>query len=122
MMPFNRSDVKLVDNVFVKMMHLRAIDDVHAGHAHEFDHITLLATGSVKMKHDNGEQEFTAPQLIVTPKGITHEFSAITNDVLLCCIHAIRDGSTVDDVAKQDLTQEEAMELLQKFPLVQSVA
>jgi len=122
MIPIKHFDVKLVDNVFVKMMHLKAIGDVHAGHAHEFDHITLLATGSVKMKHDNGEQEFTAPQLIVTPKGITHEFSAITNDVLLCCIHAIRDGSTVEDIAKQDLTQEEAMELLRQFPLIQKVA
>lgn len=111
-------DIKFVDNVFVKMMHLRAIDDAHAGHAHVFDHITLLATGSVKMKHDNGEQEFTAPHLIVTPKGITHEFVAITNDVLLCCIHAIRDGDTVDDVADQNITEEQAKELVQQFPLI----
>jgi len=117
----NKSDVKLVDNVFVKMMHLKAIGDVHAGHAHLFDHITLLATGSVNMKHDKGEEEFTAPQLIVTPKGITHEFIATTNDVLLCCIHAIRDGSTVDDVAEQTITQEQAAELLTKFPLIEIV-
>jgi quercetin dioxygenase-like cupin family protein len=116
----NATDVKLVDNVFVKMMHLKAIGDVHAGHAHTFDHITLLATGKVNMKHDSGEQEFTAPQLIVTPKGITHQFVALSNDVLLCCVHAIRDGSTVDDVAKQDLTPEEAAQLLQQFPLTQS--
>ena len=118
----NRFDLKLVDNVFVKMMHLKAIGDIHSGHAHLFDHITLLATGSVNMKHDKGEEIFTAPQLIVTPKGITHEFIAITNDVLLCCIHAIRDGSTVDDVAEQTITPEQARELLSKFPLIQDVA
>ena len=117
----NTMDLKLVDNVFVKMMHLAAIGDTHGGHAHVFDHITLLATGSVKMKHDNGEQDFTAPKLIVTPKGITHEFIAITNDVLLCCIHAIRNGDTVEDIAGQDLTEEQAQELLKQFPLTQNV-
>lgn len=116
----NATDLKLVDNVFVKMMHLRAIGDTQGGHAHVFDHITLLATGSVKMKHNNGEREFTAPHLIVTPKGISHEFIATTNDVLLCCIHAVRDGDTVDDVAAQDITPEQAQELLNQFPLTQS--
>ena len=115
----NMMDLKIVDNVFVKMMHLPAIGDTHGGHAHVFDHITLLATGSVKMKHDNGEQDFTAPQLIVTPKGITHEFIAITNDVLLCCIHAIRDGEDVNSIADQELTEEQVRELLSRFPLTQ---
>ena len=115
-------DLKIVDNVFVKMMHLPAIGDTHGGHAHVFDHITLLATGSVDMVSDKGTNQFTAPQLIVTPKGISHEFIATTNDVLLCCIHAIRDGSTVDDVAEQTITPEQARELLSKFPLIQDVA
>ena len=112
-------DLKIIDNVFVKMIHLPAIGDTDGGHSHVFDHITLLATGSVKMKYDKGEQDFIAPQLIVTPKGIIHEFVATTNDVLLCCIHAIRDGKTVDDIAKQDLTEEEARQLLKQFPLTQ---
>ena len=112
-------DLKIVDNVFVKMMHLPAIGDTHGGHAHVFDHITLLATGSVNMVSDKGTNEFTAPHLIITPKGITHEFIARTNDVLLCCIHAIRDGDDVDSIADQELTEEQARELLQKFPLTQ---
>jgi quercetin dioxygenase-like cupin family protein len=112
-------DIKIVDNVFVKMMHLPSIGDTHGGHAHVFDHITLLATGSVDMVSDKGTNHFTAPHLIVTPKGITHEFIATTNDVLLCCIHAIRDGDDVDSIADQELTEEQARELLKNFPLSQ---
>lgn len=113
------TDLKLVDNVFVKMHRFINAGDTHEGHAHVFDHITLLATGKVLMKHDKGEQEFTAPHLIVTPKGITHQFTALEPGTVFCCIHAIRDGSTVDDVASQDITPEQAFELLTKYPLTE---
>ena len=111
--------LKLVDNVFVKMHQFIDIGDTHQGHSHSFDHITLLATGSVTMKHDNGEQDFTAPHLIVTPKGISHQFIAKEANTIFCCIHAIRDGSEVDNVASQDITPEQAFELLTQYPLTQ---
>ena len=111
--------LKLVDNVFVKMHQFIDIGDTHQGHSHSFDHITLLATGSVTMKHDNGEQDFIAPHLIVTPKGISHQFIAKEANTIFCCIHAIRDGSEVDNVASQDITPEQAFELLTQYPLTQ---
>jgi quercetin dioxygenase-like cupin family protein len=113
------TDLKLVDNVFVKMHRFINVGDTHQGHAHTFDHITLLATGKVLMKHDNGEQEFMAPHLIVTPKGITHQFTALEPNTVFCCIHAVRDGSEVDDVASQDITPEQAFELMTKYPLTE---
>ena len=109
----------IVDNVFVKMHYFANVGDTHEGHAHSFDHITLLARGKVLMKHDNGEQEFTAPHLIVTPKGIVHQFTALEPDTIFCCIHAIRAGSDVDDIAHQDITPEEAFELMTQYPLTQ---
>lgn len=111
------TDLKLVDNVFVKLHHFINVGDTHEGHAHAFDHITLLASGSVTMKHDNGEQDFVAPHLIVTPKGICHQFTAKEPNTVFCCIHAVRDGSNVDDVASQDITPEQAFELLTQYPL-----
>lgn len=112
------SDIKIVDNVFVKMHYFVNEGDTHQGHSHSFDHITLLATGSVLMKHDNGEQTFKAPHLIVTPKGITHQFTALEPNTIFCCIHAIRDGDGVDDVASQDITPEQAFDLLTKYKLL----
>ncbi len=112
-----RVDLKLVDNVFVKMHQFLNVGDTHHGHAHMFDHITLLATGKVLMKHDNGEQEYTAPHLIVTPKGITHQFIALENNTVFCCIHAIRDGDGVDDVASPEITPEQQWDLLSTYHL-----
>ena len=113
-------DVKIVDNVFVKMHHFVEAGGVEQGHAHFFDHITLLATGKVLMKHDNGEQEFTAPHLIVTPKGVVHQFITLEPNTVFCCIHAIREGDGIDDVASQDITPEQTFELLTRYPLAQS--
>ena len=113
------TDVQIVDNVFVKLHMFRNIGDTHDGHAHTFDHITLLASGSVTMKHDNGEKDYLAPYLIVTPKGIKHQFIAKEPNTVFCCIHAIRDGSDVDAVASQDITPEQAFELLTQYPLTQ---
>lgn len=110
-------DIRFVDNVFVKMIPLAKVGDKVQGHAHVFDHITLLSVGSVLMKHDNGEATYTAPCLIVTPKGITHEFTSLTDFSLLCCIHAIRDGDGVDDVAPQEISEAQALELFRKNPV-----
>ena len=108
---------QVVDNIFVKMHYFENTGDTHHGHAHAFDHITLLARGKVLMKHDNGEQEFVAPHLIVTPKGIVHQFTALEPHTIFCCIHAIRDGDEVDDIAHPEITAEEQWELLTKYKL-----
>lgn len=111
--------LSLVDNVFVKMHQLINVGDTHQGHSHVFDHITLLAVGAVTMKHDNGEQDFTAPHLIVTSKGVVHQFIAKEPNTLFYCIHAIRAGTDVDSVASQDINPAQAFELLTQYPLVQ---
>lgn len=113
------TDVKIVDNVFVKLHRFVEVGDSHQGHAHLFDHITLLASGSVLMVHDGGEQKFVAPHLIVTPKGIIHQFTALEPNTVFCCIHAIRDGEGVDDVASSNITPEQAFELLTQYPLIE---
>ncbi len=113
------TDTKIVDNVFVKLHHFLRVGDTHQGHAHAFDHITLLSSGSVRMVHDNGEAEYKAPHLIVTPKGTTHQFTALEPNTVFCCIHAIRDGDGVDDVAAPDLTPEQQFELLTTYKLVE---
>jgi len=107
----------IVDNVFVRIHHFVRIGDTHQGHAHTFDHITLLSSGAVKMVHDNGEEDYKAPFLIVTPKGIKHQFTALEENTVFCCIHAIRDGDSIDDVASPDITEEQAFELMAKYPL-----
>jgi len=114
-----QTDLKIVDNVFVKLHHFVRVGDTDHGHAHTFDHITLLSSGAVKMVHDNGEAEYKAPHLIVTPKGIKHQFTALEPNTVFCCIHAIRDGDGVDDVASPDITPEQAFDLMTKYSLTE---
>jgi len=111
------NQILIADNVFVKMMYLLKEGDVVNGHAHTFDHITLLAKGRVVMRANGQEKEHAAPKLIVTPKGIVHEFEALEPDSLLCCVHAIRDGDTDADIAPPNITEEEAHSLMTQFPL-----
>ena len=112
------TDFKIVDNVFVKMFHVRNVGDKITGHAHTFDHITLLAKGRVMMRV-NGvmEREHVAPKLIVTPKDVVHEFEALDRNCILCCVHAIRDGDTEQDVAPPNMTEEEGKLFMEQFPL-----
>lgn len=122
-MSFARSELMIVDNVFVKMMHFyyKGDETESRGHSHVFDHITLLSRGSVLMEvlgENPSSVEHKAPKLIVTPKNISHKFTALESDTVLCCIHAIRDGDGVDDIAPQDITQEQAFDLTQKFSMV----
>jgi len=79
--------------------------------------LTVLISGAVKMVHDNGEQEYKAPHLIVTPKGVKHQFTALEENTVFCCVHAIRDGDGVDDVASPDITSEKAFELMTTYSL-----
>lgn len=111
------TDISIVDNVFVKLLHAQFAGDKIEGHAHTFDHITLLSKGRVIMRVKGEEKEHVAPKLIVTPKGIVHEFEALENDCLLCCIHAIRNGDTDEDIAPPDISEDEAHRLMTQFPL-----
>ena len=113
-------DLKIVDNVLVKMFHMPEIGNKITGHAHTFDHITLLARGRVMMKTNDTEKEHVAPKLIVTPKGVVHEFESLDRNCVLCCVHALRDGDTVEDIAPPNITEEQARLLMKQFPLTQS--
>lgn len=92
------SSISCVANVFVKQMVFEKAGDVNEGHAHVFDHQTLLARGSVKAVVDNKTSYFTAPQIIFIKAGITHEFTATEDNTVCYCIHALRDGDDVCDI------------------------
>lgn len=70
------------------------------------------------MVHDNGEAEYKAPHMIVTPKGIKHQFTALEPNTVFCCIHAIREKDDINAIADPNITVEQAAELLSIAPLV----
>jgi quercetin dioxygenase-like cupin family protein len=80
-----------VANLYSRMMHFEKAGDIEIGHTHQFDHLTLLAKGKLKVTVDGAVSEFTAPQMIYIHKDKVHELEALTDGTVAYCIHALRD-------------------------------
>ena len=87
-----------VANIFSRQMHFKKAGDVEHGHTHPFDHLTLLAHGSLKVIIDGKESVFKAPGHIYIKAEIQHELEALEDDTVAYCIHALRWGNGVNDI------------------------
>lgn len=90
--------ISCVSNVFIKQMRFLKAGDTEQGHSHCFDHVTLLATGKIKLTANGKSDEFTAPHHIFIKAGVEHELVALEDNTTVHCIHAIRDGERVEDI------------------------
>jgi quercetin dioxygenase-like cupin family protein len=79
-------------------MHFEKAGDTEIGHTHPFDHLTLLASGSVKLTVEEKETIFKAPHMIYIHKDKVHKLEALEDNTVAYCIHALRDGNGVDDI------------------------
>ena len=79
-------------------MVLPDIGSAHPGHKHPFDHLTLLAKGSLSVTVDGQSTEYVAPSMILIAKDQIHELTALVEDTVFYCIHGIRDenGMLID--------------------------
>jgi quercetin dioxygenase-like cupin family protein len=80
-----------VANLYSRMMWFRKAGDTEIGHTHQFDHLTLLAKGKLKVTVEGAVSEFTAPHMIYIHKDKVHELEALTDETVAYCIHALRD-------------------------------
>lgn len=85
-----------VANVFSRMMHFAHAGDTEHGHTHNFDHLTLLARGRLKVTVEGQISEFTAPQMIYIKADKIHELAALEDNTLAYCIHALRTKDGLD--------------------------
>jgi hypothetical protein len=90
--------IMCVSNVYSRMMVFEKAGDVELGHQHTFDHGTLLSAGQLKIEilNDDGavvkEKIFTAPQFIYISKDEVHRLTALEDNTIAVCIHAMRDA------------------------------
>jgi hypothetical protein len=92
----NASDVDQMGyygNIWVRShSFMKAGDTNGGGHKHNFDHVTMLAVGSVLVEVEGHEpKEFHAPTFIVIDKDHRHKFTALTDGVVYYCVFAMRD-------------------------------
>jgi quercetin dioxygenase-like cupin family protein len=84
------------------MMHFKAAGDIELGHTHPFDHLTLLASGSVELEVDGVVTQFSAPHMIYIKAEKDHKLVALEADTVAYCIHALRFGDKVEDIIDPD--------------------
>lgn len=88
-------------NIWVRSHYFAKAGDTNGqGHAHNFDHVTLLAVGSVLVEVEgHPPKQFDAPTFITIDKDHEHKFTALTDGVVYYCVFAVRniDGD-VDDI------------------------
>jgi quercetin dioxygenase-like cupin family protein len=96
----NHPDIKIgcVANLWSRMMHFNKAGDTELGHTHAFDHLTLLASGSLKITANNKETIFKAPSMVYIDKDVKHELVALEDNTVAYCIHALRSGNKTDDI------------------------
>lgn len=87
-------NIGCVANLYSRMMWFEKAGDIEVGHTHQFDHLTLLAKGRLKVTVEGVSTEFTAPHMIYIHKDKVHELEALTDETVAYCIHALRDKET----------------------------
>jgi quercetin dioxygenase-like cupin family protein len=85
-----------VSNVWVRQIKFLHIGARMPGHTHLHDHLTLLASGKIKVTVNDKVSEFSAPHMIFIHKDHQHTLEALEENTVAYCIHAIREKDTGD--------------------------
>lgn len=96
--------VMALSNIYNRLMHFRNKGDVEDGHKHNFDHGTLVSSGSVlyELLDDNrnviASKIFVAPNMVFVDKDRFHRITALEDNTVCACIHAVKtmDGEIID--------------------------
>ncbi len=86
-------------NIYVKKMNFPEEGTTYCGHHHDYDHVTMVAAGKVRVKFSavpeagipEETREYEAVSTFVTRSFREHEITSLTPDTVVCCIHALRD-------------------------------
>jgi hypothetical protein len=84
------------DNEIAKEIKLSA-GDVVVQHKHTYSHISILASGTVKLSDGEDNQVLTGPCALVIQKEKYHSIAALT-DAVWYCIHGCDGQNYSDDV------------------------
>lgn len=79
-------------NVFVRMHLLTKAGDKGESHKHEFDHITFVTRGKVRVVvKDGGDFVVSEGGFFPVPRDQEHQVEALEDDSRIWCVFALRD-------------------------------
>lgn len=80
--------VKCYGGIYYKVYRVPDLGTVIPQHSHDYDHLTALLQGSVRVWRDGRMVgDFAAPASIEIPAYCKHAFHTVTDNVVLACIH-----------------------------------
>jgi len=88
-------------NLYIRHLTFHNIGDVENGVPHDYDHVALLSTGSVRVTVEGIDCTFDAPHMILIRKKLEHRFEALAAATQIYQIHAIREVRS-DDILDPD--------------------
>lgn len=104
-LPEPNATMAFYGNIWVRLNILNAPGDVFPGHKHQFDHVSLLATGAVRVEVEGyPPKDFQAPCMLLIRKEHGHKFTALTENTTWYCIHAMRNmnGEVLDPLMPEE--------------------
>ena len=97
-MSFPDTTMVCVSNLWVRMLNFKKAGDMNEGHTHNFDHITLLSYGSIRVHVEGHTTDYKAPHLVYIAKGKSHFIEALEDNTVASCLHALRTGEKEEDI------------------------
>lgn len=95
-------DFRMVDDIFVKYTSSKR-GNFLVQHVHEYDHLTMIATGMVRLWVDDViVGDFQAPAPIEIKAGKKHQFFALT-DCTIYCIHRMHENEPDKERTKEGI-------------------
>lgn len=86
--------ITCASNLWLRQMYFEKAGDANEGHTHNYDHMTLLAYGSVRVHVEGKTTDFKAPQMVFIQRGKSHYIEALEDGTVAYCVHALRDKDT----------------------------
>jgi quercetin dioxygenase-like cupin family protein len=93
-MSYPETRITCASNLWLRQMHFAKAGDANEGHIHNYDHMTLLAYGSVRVHVNGNTTDFKAPHSIFIVKGKSHFIEALEDNTVAYCVHALHDKDT----------------------------
>jgi quercetin dioxygenase-like cupin family protein len=101
-------EIKMADGLFIKQMAVAKAGTIVPTHSHKYDHVSMLARGSVYVTRDGKDAGlFYAPTGITIPAGCKHTFRTLEDNTVIYCIHNIKDAEGVEILEEHNIMLED---------------
>ena len=93
------------NGVYAKELSIDNLDTCIVSHKHYFDHMSILATGSVELTVDGVKSILTAPAVLNIAAGKHHKVTPLETPIKWFCIHRtdITDPELVDNELAENI-------------------